>query len=134
MRTVGLRLLPDRFAVCRLPADAEIPAAATAGGWWSVTRTANELSVVCREDQAPPGAKREPGWRCLELLGPFEFSAKGVIDSVVHPLAAAGVSVFTVATFDTDYLLVQEADLARARTALTAAGHTFAPPHSQMIE
>lgn len=128
MRTVGLRLLAGRFAVCRLPAGAAVPAWATGGDWWCVTRTAQELSIVCREDQVPDDARREGGWNCLEFLGPFDFSETGVIDSVVHPLAAAAVSVFTVATFDTDYLLVREADWGRAREVLTAAGHAIRAP------
>jgi hypothetical protein len=116
-----LRLLPGRFAVCRFAADAPLPAWLfhQEARWWSITRTAHELSVVCDEDDLPPSVTRvERGWRCFELEGPIPFATTGVIAGLAAPLAAAGVPVFVISTFDTDYLLVKDADLDRARAAL----------------
>lgn len=114
-----LDVLSGVYAVCRLDPDAAAPA-----GFWSVTRTADELSVICAEDAIPDGAVAERGWRALRVAGPLDFALTGVAAALTAPLAAAGVSVLPVATFDTDYLFVREASLARALAALAAAGHS----------
>ncbi len=115
--------LPGLFAVCRLDQDAPVPAWASSGEFFSITRTADELSVVCPQSLVPDGVRCERGWRCLRVAGTMDFSMIGVVASVVTPLADAGISVFVVSTFDTDYLLVKEDDLARATVVLRAAGH-----------
>src|SRR5262245_27487947 len=123
--TFELIILPGTYAVCRLAADTPAPAWA-AGEFVSVTRTADELSVVCRADLVPEGVRCERGWRCLRVAGTLDFGMVGVLASLLAPLAAAGVSVFAVSTFDTDYLLVKETTLATAVEALRRAGHTVA--------
>jgi hypothetical protein len=125
-----LRPMPGRLAVCRLAAGAPVPPWAVAGGWWSLTRTAEELSVVCAEGRVPPGVAREGGWRALAVAGPLDLGATGVLASLAAPLAAAGLSLFAVSTYDTDYLLVKEERLAEALAALEGAGHRVAgsPP------
>jgi hypothetical protein len=122
-----LALLPGTFAVCRLDPNEAVPAWATRGSFFSVTRTANELSVVCPQQAVPEGVRRESGWRCLRVVGTLDFSLVGVLASLLTPLAEAGVSVFAVSTFDTDYLLVREAGLERAMQALGSAGHDIRP-------
>jgi hypothetical protein len=122
---LDLVLLAAPYAVCRLPAGAAAPAWAV-GEFASVTRTAEELSVVCREEAVPQGVRCERGWRCLRVAGTLDFALVGVLVSLVVPLAEAGVAVFAVSTFDTDYLLVKEDDLAKAAEALVAAGHSIA--------
>jgi hypothetical protein len=122
---LDLVLLRGPYAVCRLPVDAASPAWAV-GECTSVTRTAEELSVVCREEAVPEGVRCERGWRCLRVAGTMDFALVGVLASLLVPLADAGVSVFALSTFDTDYLLVKEEDLAKAAEALAAAGHSIA--------
>lgn len=117
-----LSLLPGAFAICRLPADTPAPAWAQGGAFVSVTRTEHELSIVCPEASIPPGAPCQAGWRCLRVAGPLDFGLVGVLARLVAPLAAAGVPVFAVSTYDTDYLLVRERDLPRALDALAASG------------
>jgi hypothetical protein len=112
------------FAVCRLGADSPIPPWATAGPFCSITRTADELSVVCRLDAVPEGVVGERGWRCLRVAGALPFAVVGVLASLTTPLAEAGVSVFAVSTFDTDYLLVKEEAWQRAVDALVRYGHS----------
>ena len=124
MQPRTLTLLPDTFAVCRLDADAAIPTWATAGTFFSITRTAEELSIVCFQSVVPDGTRCEQDLRCLHLAGPIPFTTVGVLASLVQPLAEAGISVFAVSTFDTDYLLVKAADLPRAVAALQMCGHT----------
>ena len=112
--------LEGSYAVCRLEADDIIPVDLLIPGpdFVSISRTAEELSIVCPEDLAPADAKVTGGWRAFKVQGPLDFSLTGVIATLTRPLAEARISVFTVATFDTDYLLVQEKDLAAARKAL----------------
>ena len=100
-----------------------IPDWAIEGGFFSVTRTGDELSVVCPEVVVPGDARSEGGWRALKLEGPFEFSEVGVLASVAAPLAEAGVGIFAVSTFDTDYVLVKEEQLSPAVAALRGRGH-----------
>jgi hypothetical protein len=118
-----LILVDGTFAVCRLEPAAPIPSWATAGDFFSITRTAEELSVVCREEAVPEGIPVERGWRCLRVAGTLPFSVVGVVASLTAPLAEAGISIFTISTFDTDYLLVKEKDLAAAVEALCGQGH-----------
>lgn len=117
---LNLQLLKLRFAVCRLGADAPIPANLLQAkpGFLSITRTADELSIVCPEELAPAGAKVQPGWRAFKVAGPLDFSLTGIMATLATPLATAKISLFAVATFDTDYLLLQQADLEGAITAL----------------
>lgn len=118
-----IRLLPGAYSVCRLAADAGLPAWALAGEVYSVTRTPDELSVVCAAERVPAGVRCEPGWRVLHLVGPFAFDQVGVLLAVLAPLARARVSIFALSTFDTDAVLVKEASLAGALAALEEAGH-----------
>jgi hypothetical protein len=117
-----LLVLPGRYAVCRLPTDAAVPTWAT-GDVVTITQTADELSVVCSEDAVPPEVRTEAGFRCLRVAGTLDFTLVGVLASLLVPLADAGVPVFAISTFDTDYLLLKETDLEKAVAALGAAGH-----------
>jgi len=122
---LSLQLLADRLAVCRLPADSAVPSwACTGGALASITRTPDELSVVCREAAIPIGTRCERGWRLLKVLGPLDFGLTGILDALTGPLARAEVSIFAISTFDTDYLLVREVQLEEAVAALSAAGHS----------
>jgi len=122
-RKLSLKLLRERMAVCRFESSAPLPDWIDQPGFYSITRTAEELSVVCSEERVPPGGQSETGWRCFQLPGPFSFSEIGIISSLTQPLTESGVSVFIISTFDTDYLMVKEKDFARAIDALTAQGH-----------
>lgn len=123
-----LSLLAPEFAVVRLSPDAAVPNWAHTGAFSSITRTAEELSIVCEAASVPSDAKHATGWRALKFHGPFAFSETGVLASVVAPLAAAGVSVFAISTYDTDYLLLRDAETTRALSILRDAGHTILLP------
>jgi hypothetical protein len=118
-----LTLQPARLAVCRLPADSDFPGWARPGGLLALVRTADELSVVCEECDVPPGTKIERGWRAFQVEGPLDFALTGILASIASPLAEAGVAIFALSTFDTDYVLVKESDLPIALRALHQAGH-----------
>jgi hypothetical protein len=119
-----LTLLDGTFAVCHLAADAVVPVWAWTGEVACVTRTRDELSVVCRADLVPDDVVREGGWRCLKVKGPLDFALTGVFARIAQPLADAGVSLFAVMTYDTDYVMVKDARLRDAVQALISAGHT----------
>lgn len=126
-----LRLLAGAFAICRLPPSATVPAWAWSGPLASVTRSEDELSIVCTDAAVPPAAERvERDWRALVVAGPLDVDLVGVLAGLTAALAAAGVSVFALSTFDTDYLLVRARDLERAVAALRQAGRRVdaAPP------
>lgn len=120
-------ILAESFSICRLPAHAPIPSWAVASPFFSVTRTADELSVVCRSTTVPDGVVHSDGWRALKVAGPIDFASIGVMLSIARPLADAGVSMMPIATYDTDYVLVRVADLTRAINALSEAGHRVGP-------
>ena len=119
-----LTLMPDRLAVSRMAGDADLPAWAFGPGFFSVTRTADELSIVTREGAAPHGVLCEPGWRGFKLEGQFDFALTGILSSLATPLADAGVGIFVMSTYNTDYIMVKQADLTQAVAALQAAGHS----------
>ena len=119
-----LSVLGERLAVCRLPAGSPLPDWALRDGELSAAvRTPEELSVVCAEGLVPDGVATEPGWRALAVAGPMDLDMVGVLSALTAPLAEAGIALFAISTYDTDYLLVQETALDRAVAALRAAGH-----------
>lgn len=120
-----LQLIAGEFAICRLAPTAPVPAWAGSSVFSSVTRTADELSILCPASQVPAAVQHERGWRLLKFKGPFDFGAVGILASVLTPLAGARISSLAVASFDTDYLLVKQATLDAALAALEAAGHTI---------
>ena len=116
------------FAICRLDPQAPLPSALTGTqGFASMTRTPDELSIICRESLVPPEVQVERGFRLLKVAGPLPFDAIGIIARLSSVLAEAQVSLIPVGTFDTDYLLVKEEDFGRAAEALRRAGHSVAP-------
>lgn len=124
MKKLDIAVGEGEYAVLRLPATAPFPAGLDgAQGVVSVTRTEQELSVVCPAASAPASDRSETGWRLLTVRGPLEFTLTGIIANVAGALAAAGVALFALSTFDTDHLLVKEHDLDRAVAALREAGH-----------
>jgi hypothetical protein len=130
MSAPGLTLstLDEGFAVCRLDGTSRVPEWVLSLDFFSVTRTPRELSIVAPEEafeqaRLPAEARVEGGWTCLAVAGPLDFSLVGVLAGLTDALAAAGVSVFAISTYDTDYLLVKKQELARATEALRAAGH-----------
>ncbi len=121
--SLKLSLLEGRLAVCRLDPGAEIPEWAIRDPFFSITRTVDELSVICPEQHVPPGVAREQGWRALKLEGPFDLESIGILSAVAEPLADAEVSILAIATYDTDYVLIKESELERALVALSKRGH-----------
>ena len=118
----SLLVLDGTFAICRLGGDSSIPPWVTAGQFFSITKTAEELSVVCSQEVVPEGVVCERAWCCLRVAGTMPFSTVGALASLTAPLAEAGISVFAISTFDTDYLLVKSEKFAAAVAALRRHG------------
>ncbi len=122
-----LTLLPGRYAVCRMHPETAVPAWAEGGAFCSVTRTKEELSIVCEEAAVPEGISSNRGWRMLKVQGPIPFEETGVLAAIAAPLASAGLSIFAISTFDTDCVLVKEEAIEAALLALRGVGHKVEP-------
>ena len=123
------------MAVCRFDPAAALPDWFNMSGFYSITRSKEELTIVCREALVVSGTTCENGWRCFKIQGVLDFSEIGIIFSLTQPLAENGISVFVMSTFDTDYFMVKEKDLAKTIDALTAAGHrAITEDRNQMSE
>lgn len=122
---VNFRVLDGRYAVVKLAPGAPLTPPKEKESFWSVTLTDDELSLVCLEDEVPrvPDLSVERCWRILEVAGPLDFNLKGILASLLNPLSDAGVSVFALSTYNTDYILVQEFALERAVRSLESVGH-----------
>jgi uncharacterized protein len=129
-KLVPLEVLNDHLAICRANKDEPLPrwAKAPPGEFFSVTRTRDELSIIIANGRAPREAKCERDWRLLMVKGPLEFNLVGIIAGLSGTLADAGVSIFALSTFDTDYIMVKQADLDRALAALRQAGYPVSEP------
>lgn len=126
MRKLAIDVRPDEYTVLRLDPATPIPAGLfSSSGLVSVIRTETELSLVCRTGHADGlvAERIEPGWRLLTVRGPLEFSLTGIMAMLAGTLAAAGVTLFALSSFDTDHVLVRASDLDRAITAFREAGH-----------
>jgi hypothetical protein len=126
-QSLKFRWLPGPYAVLRLSSEVPIPEWASNGEFTCVTRTADELSIVCPLDNIPSEVDCGPRWICFKLEGPFPFAQTGVLLSFIEPLSNAGVPIFAISTFDTDYVLVQEQFAGAALAALQSAGHELSP-------
>jgi len=122
VKRLTVDIAPGDYSVSRLPAGTDVPPI-VAAGLVSVTSTPTEVSIVCPTDVAPETEHAHPGWRLLTVRGPLEFDLTGVMAALAGELAAAGVSLFAVSTYDTDHVLVKGTDLERAVKALREAGH-----------
>ncbi len=125
---MNLMILPDTFAICRLSPDEAVPDWALAGKFVSLTRTADELSIVCVEENVPAEVRADRGWRALRVEGPLDLALTGVLASLAKPLADNQINLFVISTFDTDYLLVKGYNLTRACEVLRQAGHEAGIP------
>jgi len=121
--SLTLAVVPGRVAICRFPRDGAIPCWALRAPFFSVTGTADELSIVASEANLPDDVAADVGWRALGVEGALPLALTGILVSIARPLAEAKIAIFAISTHDTDYLLVKETDLPRTAEVLTRAGH-----------
>jgi len=120
---VKLIVLDSEFSVCRFERTANLPLDLfVSGNFTSITKTRDEVSIVVESARTPYGSHVESGWRMLRIEGSLSFGMVGVLSSISKPLAEAGISIFVISTYDTDYILVKEINLDSARTVLNRSG------------
>ncbi len=117
------RRLTGPYVVVRFAPDEPVPEWASKGEFTSISRSADELSIVCPAENLPHDVETKLHWICLKLEGPFAFSLTGVLLSFIEPLSSKGIPIFAVSTYDTDYVLVQEEWIGATLNALRNAGH-----------
>jgi hypothetical protein len=123
-RSLPLEVLPDLLSICRLPPDAALPGWATVPApFLTISRTSEELSITTLQTAVPPGVRCERDYRALRVSGTLPPDLVGILVSIAEPLARAGLSIFAISTYDTDYVLVKARDLPAALESLRAAGH-----------
>ncbi len=114
MNKISLEALPIKLAICRLKTNAPIPDWALKHSFFSITKTYDELSIVCPENHVPENVKAERGWAVLKVQGPLDFELTGILSSLLTPLAENKISLFAISTYDTDYILIKDHDLDKA--------------------
>lgn len=122
---LSLTLLERSFVIHRLEPDADIPVSVFSNSFFTITRTNEELSLVLHESVEFESDKSDRGWACFKVKGPLEFGLVGVLAGISSVLAEAGISIFALSTFDTDYILVKQEQVRAAREALISAGYQF---------
>ena len=120
-----LLLLDQHFSVCRLSSDSPIPDWAYQSSFFNICKTDEELSIVAETKYCPEQITTESNWRALKVQGPLDFNLTGILASLTQPLADAGISIFAISTYDTDYILLKETCLEKTKAVLTQAGHSF---------
>jgi hypothetical protein len=125
-RQLTFKILKEAFTIHRFPPDHPVPVQLGSGRFYSICKTDEELSIVCDSNIAIDSPAHEKQWSCLKVAGPLDFSLTGILADISGTLANAGISIFAISTFDTDYILVKTRHLTSARRCLTAAGHLFA--------
>lgn len=123
MMGMTLTVLPGRLAICRLSPDESIPEFTARSGFFSITHTDEEISLVLPEDMVRPEWKADKGWRCFKVLASFNLEMTGILASITSCLADEGISILAISTYNTDYLLVRERDLDKACAGLEARGY-----------
>ncbi|MBN1806932.1 MAG: ACT domain-containing protein [Sedimentisphaerales bacterium] len=124
-RKLKLSLLEDKYAICSLPNNTPIPGWALKELLASITRTDKELTIVCKQDIIPSEIQSGPNWRCFKIDGSFDLNQTGVISSISSPLSDAGISIYVISTYDTDYFLVKEDNLDKTIATLSNSGHNI---------
>ena len=122
-RAIHLKKLPGSYAISQLPSTNSIPDWIDGEGFVSISRTADELSLICLAERVPKTVRSDRGWICFMFQGSFEFDAAGVLLSVLQPISENGIGVLAISTFDGDLILLKEDDVERAVNFLTETGH-----------
>lgn len=118
-----LKLLDNTYGVCRLDAITPLPSWGSLDPFYTVTRTEDELSIVCLESSIPEDIQCEKPWRILKVVGPLDFSLVGILSKLSGLMADAKISIFAISTYDTDYILIKASDIERATQVFLTHGY-----------
>ncbi|MDD5145979.1 MAG: ACT domain-containing protein [Candidatus Pacebacteria bacterium] len=119
MKKLILSILPEKLGICHFEKNSLIPDWAKNISFCSITRTGDELSIVCPQDKIPGGVLYERNWRCFKVQGPLGFTITGIVSSLSAPLAKAKISIFYIDTYETSYLMVEDKNLNKAKIILS---------------
>jgi uncharacterized protein len=125
MQKLKLQLLDEKFVISKMPQFAELPSVFAKGEMCFVMRTDDDLTVISPEFMAPNNVQQQIGYRCLRTVGEMPVESVGVLIALIQPLSTAGISVFSVSTYNSDYIFLMEESLVEATQALQHAGHEF---------
>lgn len=123
LKELVLSTLDGFFAICKLNPQTKIPNWALKGEFYSITRTSEELSILCPQKIIPDEITSVDRWRGLKIEGPFQFTEIGILNSITAPLASVKISLLSISTFDTDYVFIQDDQFEDALLILAANGH-----------
>lgn len=126
---ITLKKWDQEFAICRLDKHSTIPSWVWTSCFYAITKTTDELSIVCEQEKVIPNEnmRQENNWKCLQVIGPLDFSLTGVLSSIAQPLAMHKISIFSVSTYDTDYIFVKKDSFEQAHVVLKNSGFQFLP-------
>ena len=124
-KKLKLSVLDGLFTIHRFAADFDIPEQIYESGFYSISKTEDELSIVCNASILLNSEETETGWSCIKVVGPLDFSLTGIIADISAVLAKTDISIFAVSTFDTDYILIKSEQVSLAKNELLASGYTF---------
>ena len=120
-----LSMLSETFTIHKLSPDASTPEEILKSNYYSISKTENELSLVCSEVIKVQSLQSSKGWKCIKVKGPLDLNLTGILAGISDILAQANISIFAISTFDTDYILVRSKDLPSARIKLKKGGYKF---------
>ncbi len=122
---MNLIIVPEVLGICKLSPDAPLPEWLPKDGFISITRTTDELSIVCRLEVIPKTENVESDWVAIKVVGPLDFSLTGILHQLTKPMAENNISIFAISTFNTDYILVKKYKISAVRKLLMEAGHNI---------
>jgi uncharacterized protein len=122
---MNLKTIPNEFAICTFKTPSDIPKDVFASSFWNITRVDASTTLICEVQFVSSADTVDPGWSAIEIEGPLKLSLTGVLSSVLQPLSESKISIFSISTYETDYILVKSASMKRARSALNTAGFRF---------
>lgn len=119
-KKLTLSILPTLLAICQLAKEVQVPAWVHGSSFFSISKTSDELSIVCDQALVPHGTKKVENWRAFKVEGPLDFSLTGIVASLSAPLAENKIPIFVISTYDTDYLLVESKYFQQAKDVLSS--------------
>ncbi len=125
VNVLNLKELPYTLAICKLKPNQDLPVWIRASAFYSVTKTSEELSIVCEQSIIPKNIECNKDWKAFKVEGLLDFSLTGILASIANPLAKNKISIFAVSTFDTDYILVKSESWIEAKLCLEKTGFKF---------
>jgi uncharacterized protein len=118
-----IELLNEKYSVYKLDADHKISIDLLKYSFATITKTKDEISIVCETGLVNEYRKEESGWKILKIIGPLDFGLIGILSKISTILADAKISIFAISTFDTDYIMIKEENIGKSIRVLKKNGY-----------